>query len=74
MGFFIVESGVRQGGVLSPFLFKFFMDDIIRDISNLKVGCMLGITRINVLAYADDLVLIACSRFEMDILYSNFVP
>ena len=70
-GLFIVESGVRQGGVLSPFLFKFFMDDIIRDISNLKVGCMLGITRINVLAYADDLVLIACSRFEMDILYST---
>ena len=35
--FLAVETGVRQGGVLSPFLFKLFIDDIIREISNMKM-------------------------------------
>ena len=31
-----VETEVRQGGVLSPFLFNFYINEIIDDISNLE--------------------------------------
>ena len=68
---FEVENGVRQGGILSPFLFKFFINDIIEEIANMKEGCMLGITKVNILAYADDLVLIAGSKCDMDSLYTR---
>ena len=64
-----VERGVRQGGILSPFLFKLYIDDVLNDICNSDVGCKLGIKRINVLAYADDLALMANSRDHLDILY-----
>ena len=37
----------------------------------MKEGCMLGITRFNILAYADDLVLITSSKCDMDSLYSR---
>ena len=68
---FVVDTGVRQGGVLSPFLFNFFIDDIIRNISNIPAGCLFGVVRVNVLAYADDLVIIASSRSDMEELYTK---
>ena len=67
----LIESGVRQGGILSPFLFKFYIDSIIDDISLMREGCILGITKINILAYADDLVLLSVSLPEMEKLYQK---
>ena len=61
-----VESGVRQGGILSPFLFKLYIDCIINDISDKEIGCRLGFTRINILAYADDIVLISDTHDNLD--------
>lgn len=69
--YFVMETGVRQGGILSPFLFKFYIDSIIEDISVMKEGCNLGITKVNILAYADDIVLIAGSERDMELLYSK---
>ena len=69
--YFIMETGVRQGGILSPFLFKFYIDSIIEDISVMREGCNLGITKVNILAYADDIVLIAGSERDMELLYSK---
>ena len=54
-----IEKGVRQGGILSPFLFKLYIDEALAEISANEIGCTLGTLRINILAYADDLVLIA---------------
>ena len=31
---------------------------MIREISELEIGCRLGFTRLNILAYTDDLVII----------------
>ena len=56
-----INKGVRQGGILSPFLFKLYIDNIISLISEQNVGCKLGFLRINIIAYADDLVLLADS-------------
>ena len=48
--------GVRQGGVLSAFLFSLYLDDILTEISAMPVGFRLGINKINVQAYADDII------------------
>ena len=56
-----LKRGVRQGGVLSAFLFYVYIDDILTSISQLGVGCKLGINVMNVQAYADDIVLMAPS-------------
>jgi hypothetical protein len=58
---FFIKNGVRQGGVLSPFLFRFYIRDLICQISKSRIGCNIGGVFINVLAYADDMVLLAPS-------------
>lgn len=67
-----IEHGVRQGGVLSPFLFKLYINSVLEDVNNMNEGCILGLTRVNILAYADDIVLLANTCSSMDILYSRF--
>ena len=67
--YYNVRRGVRQGGILSPFLFKLYIDDILDDLCNSNVGCKIGITRVNVLAYADDIVLIVNTQEHLEILY-----
>ena len=69
--FSYLEEGVRQGGILSPFLFKLYIDDLIGNIACMEEGCMLGISRLNILVYADDIVLLTSSLDEMGKLYSR---
>ena len=65
-----IEKGVRQGGILSPLLFKLYVDDVLREITESGVGCRLGILRVNVLAYADDIVLLADTHDHLNTLYN----
>ena len=69
-GYCDIDQGVRQGGILSPFLFKLYIDELLSDISDLKVGCRLGLIRLNIIGYADDLVLIADSIKNLKHLYN----
>jgi hypothetical protein len=59
--YFTIANGVRQGGILSPFLFRFYIRDLIDRIIRLNIGCNYAGTMINLLAYADDMVLLAPS-------------
>ena len=63
-----VGNGVRQGGILSPYLFNFYINDIIEEICNLDVGCSLGLERMNIICYADDIVLISPSANGLQFL------
>ncbi|XP_065645667.1 uncharacterized protein LOC136076125 [Hydra vulgaris] len=67
---FGIGNGVRQGSILSPLLFNFYIQDLISSISNLRIGCNIGGIFMNVLAYADDMVLIAPSWFSLQKLIS----
>ena len=53
---FHVGNGVRQGGILSPFLFNLYMDELSCRLNKCNIGCMCGDLRVNHLMYADDLV------------------
>ena len=52
---FKVTNGVRQGGVLSPFLFAIYMDDLSQKLNKLKVVCMINDSCLNHILFADDL-------------------
>jgi len=55
--FYKLTAGVRQGGVLLPFLFAIFIDGIVNKIKDANVGCYVSTVCVSILLYADDIVL-----------------
>ena len=58
---FHVNNVVRQGGILSPYLFNVYMDDLSQSLNCCKTGCLSCEIMINHLMYADELVLLSPS-------------
>jgi len=57
----ILVLSVRQAGILSLFLFRLYIRDLMLSITSLNIGCNFADINVNLLAYADDLVLLAPS-------------
>ena len=66
--YFFVSNGVRQGSVLSPYLFCVYVDKISEKLNALGIGCKVSNLIINHLFYADDLVLISPSSSGLQTL------
>ena len=60
-----IKNGVRQGGILSPFLFNICIDVLLNEITSLQIGCRLGHFMSNIIAYADDVVVLAPSKIAL---------
>ena len=58
--FYELKTGVRQEGVLSPFLFCIFIDDLNKYINKANIGCRIG-ANCTAILYADDVILLAPS-------------
>ena len=67
---FRICNGARQGGVLSPFLFTRYIRDLITQVVDSKIGCCINGHIFNILAYADDIVLLAPSWTALQRLIS----
>ena len=52
---FHVSNGMRQGGVLSPYLFSVYVGDLSNELNSIKVGCSIGKVLLNHLMFADDI-------------------
>ena len=75
---FEVETGLRQGCVMSPILFDIFLDGLILELRDLRRGVLVDPDagdpcgeRLCVLAYADDLVLLAESEEDLQVLINQ---
>ena len=68
---FGVSNGVRQGGILSPFLFNVVVDDLSLLLNSLNVGCYINGASFNHLIYADDTVILAPSPSALQKLISK---
>ena len=59
--FFTVSNGVRQGSILSPFLFAVYMNQLSQTLNKLNIGCFIGQHCLNHILFADDICCIASS-------------
>jgi len=53
--FYVLKTGVRQGGVLSPFLFSVFIGNLVKLVDKDNIGCRIGASCTAILVYTDDL-------------------
>ena len=65
---FNVKNGVRQGAVSSPILFCVYINDLIVQLRNLKVGCQLNCVYLGIWVYADDIILLSPSRSGLQLM------
>jgi exonuclease III len=63
--YFPISNGVKQGGILSPVLFTVYMDELLNRLKHSGVGCYIGNVFCGAVAYADDLTLMAPSKFAI---------
>ena len=74
--FFEVEVGLRQGCVMSPWLFNVFLDSVIRSMNRVDKGASLIMHEerweVSMLLFADDAVLVAESRERLEDLVRKF--
>ena len=66
--FYRLTAGVRQGGALSPCLFALYVNDVIIKITSFGIGCHLGFSCVNIILYADDILLLAPSISSLQAL------
>ena len=67
---FQIGKGVRQGGILSPCLFNFYAEYVMRNagVEEAQAGIKIARRNISNLRYADDTILMAESKEELKIL------
>lgn len=62
---FRTKVGVKQGGVLSPKLFSIYIENLLTEIERLNSGVTIGNLKIDIIGYADDLLLISDTKIGL---------
>ena len=62
---FVLSRGVKQCGVLSPYLFALCIDSVFDKVQRYKFGCNLKCFCLSIILYADDILLMAPTVFSL---------
>ena len=66
---FRLAQGVRQGSILSPYLYNLYTEDIIDRIQNLNIGTYLpGPINTSIIVFADDIILLSPTLKQLQIM------
>ena len=65
---FNVKSGVRQGGINSPWFSNVYVNELISRLRKSGVGCYIYYVFIGRIFFADDMLLLFCSILHLQIL------
>jgi len=65
------KTGLKQSDSLSPILFNLALQKVIQSIKMVPSGMKIGSQQLNVLAYADDIVLIGKNKIELRQLFAE---
>jgi hypothetical protein len=57
--YYKLQIGIRQGGILSPKFFALYIDGVVKRINEQKIGCYMRYLCVNILLYADDILILA---------------
>jgi hypothetical protein len=60
--------GVKQGGILSPHLFTFYINELLLQLRSSGFGTRVGFTFTGAIAYADDIILLSKTHIGMQSL------
>ena len=62
---FFVQKGVRQGGILSPYFFALYVNDLSKELNSCGAGLTVMGRLLNHLIYADDFCLLTTSKSSL---------
>jgi len=62
---FVVKCGVRQSGVLYPYLFALYVDELITELRQSNYGLHIGQLFVGYVVYADDIALLSASCYGL---------
>ena len=68
---FKTSKSVKQGSVLSPILFTLYIDVLLSRLESCGFGYYIGQSYVAVLGYADDIALLAPTRYLLSILLKD---
>jgi hypothetical protein len=68
---FKIVTDVKQGGILSPFLFNMFIDELLECILNMNIGAKIGNMNMNLISYCDDLNLLFSNHVHGQIMLNK---
>ena len=70
-GEFEIKEGVKQGEILSAYLFNFFMNIMLKENDENKFGATIGDSQVGLLSYCDDLVILSPLMSHINLILKN---